>query len=122
MSSYFRMLATSITTQAFSRSIYKVSLYPYWRNTHNNVPYSYEFAVYFVIFGALLDISVMEKAFSKRFIKYQLVSLLISRLSYSMNTVYLSEARTNVTLASASSLNIGSFFGVTHCRSIPHRL
>ena len=122
MSSYLGLLATSIMKEAFSRALYKVSLYPYCLNTHNNVPYSYEFAVYVVIFGALRNISVMKQAFSKRFIKCQLVSLLISRLSYSMNTVYLSEACTNVTLASASSLNIGRFFGVTHCRSIPHRL
>jgi hypothetical protein len=108
--------------QSFSRALYKVSLYHFCLNTHNKVPYSYEFSVYVVIFGALRDISVMKQAFSKRFTKWQLLSLLISRLSYSMNTVYLSEAFTNVTLASASSLNIGRFLGVTECRNIPHRL
>jgi hypothetical protein len=51
--------------QAFSRSLYNISVYPYCINTHNKVLYSCEFAVYVVIFGAVRDISVMKQAFSR---------------------------------------------------------
>jgi hypothetical protein len=45
--------------QVFSSALYKVSMHPYCLNTHNKVPYSCEFAVYVVIFGAVPDISVI---------------------------------------------------------------
>jgi hypothetical protein len=55
--------------QAFSRAVYKVSMYPYCLNTHNKIPYPCELAVYVLIYGAVRDISVMKQALSRALYK-----------------------------------------------------
>jgi hypothetical protein len=65
--------------RAFSNVLYKVSMYPFCLNTLNKVPYSCEFAVYVVIFGAVREISVMKQAFSRAVYK-------VSMYPYCLNT------------------------------------
>jgi hypothetical protein len=59
--------------------LFKFSLYPCSLYTHNKVPYSCEFAVYVIIFGAVQDISVMKQALADRCIK-------VSLYRYCLNT------------------------------------
>jgi hypothetical protein len=72
MSSYLGLFEIFLLrNRLFCRLLYK-SLYRYCLNTHNIVPYSCDFAVYVVIFGAVRDISVMKQAISRAIYKVSL--------------------------------------------------